>query len=109
MADLLEHGHEPPTVVGRVRPGLEQFLQRVPLDQPHGQERAAVRQGAQVVDGRDARVLEPAGDPGLVGEPAGGPGVGGEPVGQHLDRHLAAQNGVGRPVDDAHCPPADIV
>ena len=52
------------------RAGLGQGLA---LDELHRQERAAVGQGAGLVDGRDARVLELAGDPGLVDEPAARP------------------------------------
>ena len=47
------------------------------LDELHGQERPAVGQGAEVVDRRDARVLQLAGDPGLVagtGGRCGSPG-----------------------------------
>ena len=59
----------------------EQVVQGAALDQLHGQERPAVGQGADLVDRRDAGVLELAGDPGLVEEPAGGGRVGREPAG----------------------------
>ena len=79
------------------------------LDQLHGQERPAVGQGAEVVDGGDAGVLELAGDAGLVREPAGGRGVGREPVLEDLDRHLSAERRVAGPVDDAHPAAGDLV
>jgi hypothetical protein len=94
---------------GYVGPGGEQCLQRLPLDELHREEGAPVRQGAPVVDGRDTGVLQLGGDAGLVREAAGGARVGRELVPQHLDGHLAAQDGVGGAVDDAHAAPGDLV
>ena len=45
LADLLEDGHEPAPVGGRVRPVREQGGEGAALDQLHGQERPAVGQG----------------------------------------------------------------
>jgi hypothetical protein len=61
------------------------------------------------VDGRDGRVLELAGNLGVVDEPPGGGGLRSEPVVQDLDRHGAAEGSVGGPVDDAHSPAGDLV
>ena len=80
LAHLLEHRQEPPAVGRRVGPLLEQLVERPPLDELHRQERPAVGQGADLVDRRDAGVLELAGDPRLVEEPAGGERVGGVAV-----------------------------
>jgi hypothetical protein len=38
------------------------------LDELHGKEGPAVGQRAEIVDGRDGRVLQLAGDPGFVGK-----------------------------------------
>ena len=74
LADLLEHRHEPAAVGRRVGPVLEQVVEGAALDQLHGQERPAVGQGADLVDRRDAGVLELAGDPGLLARTGGRPG-----------------------------------
>ena len=94
LADLLEGGDEPTAVGGRVGPVAEHRVEGPPLDQLHGQERPAVGQGAEVVDRRDAGVLELAGDPGLVDEPTRQQRPGGEPLLQDLDGHLAAEGAV---------------
>ena len=53
---------------GWARPLLEQVGERAPLDQLHDDERPAVAERADLVDRRDARVLELAGDARLVEE-----------------------------------------
>ena len=71
LADLLEHRQEPAAVGRRVGPPSEQVVEGLALDELHRQERPAVGQRADLVDRRDAGVLQLAGDPGLVEEPAG--------------------------------------
>src|SRR5262249_59376579 len=72
------------------------------LDELHGQERAAVGEGADLVDGRDARVLELAGDGGFVVEPADGRRGLAEGGANELDRDLPIEAWVGGPVNDPH-------
>jgi hypothetical protein len=80
----------------------------VPLDELHGQEGAAIGQGAEIVHWRDAGVLELPGDAGLVGEAAGGAGVGGVLLLQYLNGYLAVQGGVGGAVNDPHAAAGDL-
>ena len=70
LADLLEGGEQAAAVGGRVGAVAEDRVEGAALDQLHGQEGAAVGQRAEVVDRRDAGVLELAGDPRLVDEPS---------------------------------------
>ncbi|MFO0799706.1 MAG: hypothetical protein U0804_19725 [Gemmataceae bacterium] len=108
LAHRLEHGHEPAAVVGRVAAGAEEVVEGVALDELHRQKRAAVGEGAEVVDRGDAGVLELAGDVSLVGEPAGDAAVRGELRLEELDRHLAAEGGVGGAEDGAHAAAGDL-
>src|SRR5262249_29360717 len=91
-----------------VGPALQQRGQGVPLHQLHGEVRPAVVEGAQVVDGDDGRVLQPAADPGLLGEAE--PGVRPVAVGraQHLDGQLAPQVAVAAPEADADAAVTDL-
>ena len=72
LAHLLEDRDEPAAVLGGVVALLQQVVEGAALDELHRQERPAVGEGADLVDGRDAGVLELAGDRGLLEEPAGG-------------------------------------
>ena len=76
-------------------------LQVAALDQPHRDDQLAVLL-AGVVDGDDARVVEPGGEPRLAQEPLAEALVVGEVAGDHLERHRPVEGEVGRPVDDAH-------
>ncbi|MFO0890076.1 MAG: hypothetical protein U0790_13170 [Isosphaeraceae bacterium] len=108
LADLLERQDESAAVRSRIGPRHQHFLERLPLDQLHGQERSAVGQRAQVMHRRDGRVLKVRRDERLVGEAASGAGVGCVPILQHFDRHLAAQGCVGGAVDDTHAAAGDL-
>src|SRR5947199_80055 len=90
----------PSTVPACVGSAAEEVLQRLALDELHRQERPAVGQRAEVVDGRDAGVLQLRRDARLLGEAAGGAEVGGEAFLQHLDGDLAAQAAVEGAEDD---------
>ena len=57
LADVLEDGHETPAIRRRVGPCLQQPVERAALDPFHSQERAAVRQGAEGVQGRGTTFL----------------------------------------------------
>ena len=65
LAHLLENLQEPGEVVSGVGPFLQELRQGLAADQFHGEERPAVRQCAEIVDGHDARMLQLAGDPGF--------------------------------------------
>ena len=81
-----------------VRDGV---LEVVPLDEPHGVERPAVGVGAQAVDRDDPRMLQPAGDLGLLHEAGPAVGVVGVSVADLLEGHLAVQLLVAGDVDGA--------
>src|SRR5262245_53717679 len=88
--------------------GGQQVVQGAALDQLHGEEGAAVGQGTQVVNRRDARVLQLGGDAGLVGEPAGDGRVGRVAVLEQLDGHVPVEGEVAGLVDDADAAAADL-
>jgi hypothetical protein len=69
---------------------------------PNGLRRALV--GADVVDSKEVRGVDGSGRPRLLLEAAQAIGVGHRRPRQHLDRHLAPQPGVPRPVHLAHAP-----
>jgi hypothetical protein len=100
LGDLLEHLHEPRQVVPRGRAGFQLVSQRRPADQFHGQERGAVGQGAEFVDGRDVRVRQLRGDIRFRHEP-----LGIHPRQERLDGHLAVERQV---VDGIHPPHAAL-
>ena len=72
VADGLAHGLEDgqqPAALGRwVGPLLQDGFECAPLDELHGQERPAIGEGADLMHGRDARVLQLASDPRLTEE-----------------------------------------
>ena len=81
------------------------LLEAVPLDEPHGVERAAVGVGPQAVDRDDARVLQAAGDLGLEQEAGPAGRVVGVLVEDLLERHLAVELGVEGDEDGAQAAP----
>ncbi len=104
LAHLREHRHEAPVIPGI---GGEQVGEGVPLDELHHQERAAVGQRAEVVDRRDAGVLELAGDSRLGEEAACDGRVGRIAILEELDGDVAVEREVAGAVDDAHPAAAD--
>ncbi len=96
-------------LVERQRAARQPIGQGRALDQLHDQEaerRGRVRRLEGVEHG-DARVVERGQDLGLALEAAQPVGVGGDRLGQHLDRHLAVEPRVARPVDLAHAAGAE--
>ena len=77
-------------------------------DELHGEERSAVGEGPDAIDGRDAGVLEPAGDARLVDEPPRGGGVRRVLRQEDLDGDFAAEVEVEGAEDDAHAAAADL-
>src|SRR5436190_1421066 len=77
------------------RPVAQPLVEGAALDEPHGQEWPAIGEGAEIVDGGDAGVLELAGDQRLVDEAAGGGGPALVVLLQHLDGDLTAEGRVG--------------
>ena len=105
LGDLdAECGH----VAHRQRAGREAGGQRLARHQLHDQEVGA-GVAVEVVDGGDARVVEPRERQRLLAEPPAPRLVGERPLGQHLDRHLAAEPLVLRAVDDPHGPRAQLL
>ena len=80
-----------------------------PLDELHGQERPAIGEGADLVDGRNAGMLQLAGDARLAEEALGGWRIGRVALGQQLDGDVAIEGDVAGAVDDAHAAVADLV
>ncbi len=108
VGDLAGDGERPSE--GK-RPAGEALRQGLPRRQLHDQEmdRRAVDLGlVQLVDAGDVRVVERRQHLGLALEPGEALGVGGERLGQHLDRHLAVEPGVGGPVHLAHAALAQL-
>ncbi len=103
-----EHHHEPPAVGGPVAFKCELVRERFALDELHRQERPPVRQCADLVNRGDARVLELSGDAGLIHEPARVGRVGRVAVLEELDRHVAIQGDITRPIHDAHPARTDL-
>ena len=108
LGDRLEDRQEPgPIVVGAVA-GLEQLGQGVALDQLHGEEGPAVGEGAQLVDGDDAGVLELAADLRLLDEPSDHVRIIAEVVAEDLQSHVASEVGVAALEDGAHAAAGDL-
>ncbi len=108
LGDGLEDGEEAgPVVVGAVA-GLEQLGQGVALDQLHREEGPAVGEGAELVDGDDAGVLELAADLRLLDEAADHVGVVAVVIAQDLQCHVAAEVRVAALEDGAHAAAGDL-
>ncbi len=96
VVDRFPRRHTPTRQSGPKRLALEQLLDDV--------RRPLVR--SDVVDGRDVRVIQEPRGPGLLLEATQSVGVGRKRRRQNLDRHLAAEPRIQRPVHLAHpaCP-----
>ncbi len=79
----------------------EQLAERLSLDELHGDVQSAVGL-ADVVDGEDVGVVQRGGGARLLFEALSSPVVPGHRRGEHLDRDLAAELGVLRPVHLTH-------
>ena len=101
LADLLEDGQEPAPFALRVLAFLEQCGKRPSADKLHGEEGAAIRADAELVDGHDAGVLQLAFDLRLLEEPFDY--VGAIPVllSEELEGDVPAEVVIAGPVDDA--------
>ena len=75
---------------------------RLALQQLHDQEDAAVAGLTDVVKRADVGVLQRGHGPRLAQEPLARRRVAGQGGGQHLDRHIALETRVARPVDLPH-------
>ena len=85
---------------------VEALPQRLPLQQlHHGEADPAVL--PEVVDGEDVRVRQRGDRLGLALEARRGLGLVGQALGQDLDRHVASEARVPRPVDLAHAAGAE--
>jgi hypothetical protein len=109
VAHLLEDGEEAAAIVGGIKPLSQQLVQRPSPDQFHRQEGPSIRESPQFVDGRDARVLQLAGDPGLGLETLRCRRLGFIVLAEHLDCYLTAEPKVPGAMDHAHAPAADLI
>ena len=98
LADL---GQQVDRLLGRQRPGRDPLLQVAAVDQAHRDDQLVVLL-ARVVDRDDVGVIEAGGEARLAQEPLAEALVAAEVAGDHLQRHLAIEGEMGRPVDDAH-------
>jgi hypothetical protein len=73
-----------------------------PLDELHHQERASVRERPNLVDWRNAGVLELRGNPRLFHEPLRGLAVGRVAVLKEFHRDIAVEGLIAGAVHDAH-------
>jgi hypothetical protein len=109
LSDLLEDGQEPTAVSGQVGASFEKFSQRLAFDELHGEERSAVGKRAKIMHGRDIRVLQLAGNAGLVGKPTSRARGGREPILENLDRDFPSEDGVGGAIDGSHAAAGDLL
>jgi hypothetical protein len=91
----------------RQRAAGDALRQVLAADQLHRDEADAVGL-VQAVDGGDVRVVEGRQQPGLALEARQPAGVGGKLCGEHFDRRVTIEGGVGRPPDDAHAAFTDL-
>ena len=92
--------------VGTGSPEATSSRRVFPLDELHRDVRDSVRL-ADVVDGQDVRMVERRGRARLLLEALTAAGVGGQGLGQHLDRDLAPEPRVPRPIHLAHAAGAE--
>lgn len=109
LGDLLEHREEPGTVHGRARALFEQLVQGAATNQLHGQERPAIRGSADLVNGRDRRVLKLRGDERFLDKALRRLYLTGEALLKELHRHVALQRQIASPIDDAHATAANLI
>ena len=112
LADGLEDGQ--PTcggaAVGRwVRPVFQDRLERASLDELHRQEGPAIGQGANLVHGRDSRVLQLTSDPCLTEEALGRYRIGRVALGEQLDGDIAIEGNIAGAIHNTHAPVANLV
>ncbi len=101
-------GQEEEDLALRRGPPGQELPQRLALQQlRHDVRHALVR--AHVEDGQDVRVTQSGDGTGLALEPLEPLRVAGHLLGQHLDRDLAPETRVPRPVDLAHPPGPELV
>src|SRR5581483_2732423 len=86
----------------------EQGRQGPALDELQGEIRAAVGEGAQLVDRDDPRVLQLAADLRLLDEPTEHPRVVAVPLQEDLDGQVAAEVLVAALEDGAHAAAGDL-
>ncbi len=92
---------------GRHRPGRDRLGQRLARQELHHQEQRALGRAAEVGDGDDVRVREPAGRLGLALEAARELFLAAQLGQQHLDREIAPHHRVLGAVHGAHAADAD--
>ena len=90
----------------RERPALHELTERLAIHELHGDVDGRVRR-TDLVDGDDVVVVEGGRGARLLLEAAAAIRISGELFRQDLDRHLAAQPRVARPVDLAHAAGAE--
>ena len=112
LANRLEDGQPAcgGAAVGQwVGPIFQDRVEGVSLDELHRQEGPAIGESADLVDRRDAGVLQLASDPRLTEEALGRYRIGCVSLGQQLDGDVAIQGGVAGAIDNAHAPVANLL
>ncbi len=100
IAEGLEAAHEK-GVIHRYRPASNPVCERFAVDQLHDEE-AGVAFLLEAVEGRDVVVIQGGEDTGLTLEPGHTFRISGDLLQEELDRDLATELGVLRPIDLSH-------
>src|SRR5262249_7350943 len=93
--------------IGNGSDGLQVLVEALAFDEFHGVEDAAVLEGANVVDGNHAGMLEQGENAGFAQEPSGEIGAGAGQV-QHFQSNATLQLFVFRGVDHTHAAAGDL-
>jgi hypothetical protein len=108
LAYLGEDPHKAGQLLGRLLAGGQQRCQGLALDQLHGEERALVGEGAQLIHGGNAGVLQLPGDPRFLDEPLRELGPVAVAFEEHLDGYVAVQVGVAAAINRPHAAVAEF-
>jgi hypothetical protein len=98
LTDGFKHGEQAARIV--LMP--QDFIQCVSFNQFHGQERPSIRQGADLVNGRNAWVLQLAGNARLIQESLSRRRVRRKTSGKNLDSDIAVKHNVSGTIDYPH-------
>ncbi len=108
LTHRFEDREQPPAVVGRRLPLLEERGERAALDELHREVRRVVGHQPELVHGHDARVLELSADLSLFDEALDDCGPLGELAVEHLGRDVASEIRVVSLEDHAHAAARDL-
>lgn len=108
LTDDLEDGEKPAAVGREIGAVFKAICKRASFDQFHRQVRAAVGHCADLMNGRNAGMLQLTGNACFVRESLRDGQTGMKAVTQNLDRHLAPDDVIARAVNDSHAAATDF-